>query len=83
MMRMENNKIEDMFLASITGGGATPPITPDNENPIDEIINGKYYDAIAEQLAEWLTRLAGQTDSDYFVRKRKVDNSQDIYDVDI
>ena len=69
-MEMNMNQLEQ-----ITGGVNNNP-NPDKMDPgIDQIINGKNYDAIAQAIADWLN---GDNE-----RSRNVDNDVDIYDTAI
>ena len=61
-------------LEGVTGGKINSNPTPGNPG-IDGIITGKYYDAIAQAIANWLN---GDDQ-----RTRWVNNRVDIYDCDI
>ena len=68
---MEINELE-----MVNGGTVNKNPNPGKlDNGIDGILNGKTYDRIAQMIAD---RLNGDD-----VRKRKVDNSQDINDYEI
>ena len=68
---MEINELE-----MVNGGTVNKNPDPGKlDNGIDGILNGKTYDRIAQMIAD---RLNGDD-----VRKRKVDNSQDINDYEI
>ena len=60
------------MLDQVTGGTVNKNPTPSNPGGIDQIINGKNYDAIAQKIADWLN---GDD-----VRTRPIDNTQDIND---
>lgn len=63
-------------MGQITGGTNNKNPNPDKMDPgIDQIINGKNYDAIAQAIADWLN---GDNE-----RSRNVDNDVDIYDTAI
>ena len=63
-------------MMAVSGGKTNKNPDPGNlTSPIDQIINGKNYDAIAQWIANWLN---GDTK-----RSRKVKNDVDIYDTDI
>lgn len=75
---MNTNKAELnlMELEGIHGGITHKNPTPDRyDRGIDQILNGKTYDWIAQKIADWLN---GDTE-----RSRKVNNKVDIYDTDI
>ena len=62
-------------MVRITGGVNNNP-NPDKMDPgIDGIINGENYDAIAQEIADWLN---GDNE-----RSRNVNNNVDIYDIEI
>ena len=62
-------------MVRITGGVNNNP-NPDKMDPgIDGMINGQNYDAIAQQIADWLN---GDND-----RSRNVNNNVNIYDTEI
>ena len=78
MMNNRTNlmEIEMTELDRVTGGQVNKNPNPGKlDNGIDGILNGKTYDRIAQMIAD---RLNGDD-----VRKRKVDNSQDINDYEI
>lgn len=65
--------ISEELLNEVTGGTVNKNPTPSNTTSIvDQTINGKNYDAVAQMIADWLN---GDD-----VRTRKIDNSQDIND---
>ena len=75
MMNNRTNlmEIEMTELARVTGGQVNKNPNPGKMDPgIDQIINGKNYDAVAQKIADWLN---GDTE-----RTRPIDNSQDIND---
>ncbi|MBR3341662.1 MAG: hypothetical protein IKG30_08575 [Clostridiales bacterium] len=62
----------------IAGGTVNDNLQPESDSfggMIDDIINGKNYDAIAQMIADYLN---GDD-----VRTREVDNNVDIYDCEI
>lgn len=63
-------------MMAVTGGKTNNNPNPGSmTSPIDQIVNGKNYDAIAQMIADWLN---GDN-----TRSRKVKNDVDIYDTDI
>ena len=66
-------EISEELLDQAIGGTVNKNPTPSNTTSIvDQTINGKNYDAVAQKIADWLN---GDD-----VRTRKIDNTQDIYD---
>ena len=66
-------EIREELLDNVTGGTVNKNPTPSNTTSIvDQTINGKNYDAVAQMIADWLN---GDD-----VRTRKIDNTQDIND---
>ncbi len=75
MMNIYASKMEirEELLNRVTGGTVNKNPTPSNTTSIvDQTINGKNYDAVAQMIADWLN---GDD-----VRTRKIDNTQDIND---
>ncbi len=63
-------------MMAVSGGRTNKNPNPGNlTSPVDQIINGKNYDAIAQRIADWLNGNDKRT--------RKVNNKVDIYDTDI
>lgn len=70
-MMLNINRMEE-----IRGGTVNKNPSPSKMDPgIDQIINGKNYDWIAQQIADWLN---GDNN-----RTREVNNQVDIYDTEI
>ena len=68
-MELNASQMEKVF-----GGGGNP--TPNKlDAPVDEILNGKNYNWIAQRIADWLN---GDNN-----RSRNVNNDVDIYDTAI
>ena len=66
-------KISEEYLDQVTGGTVNKNPTPSNTTSIvDQTINGKNYDALAQMIADWLNGDDKRT--------RPIDNSKDIYD---
>ena len=66
-------EINEELLDRVTGGTVNKNPNPKNTTSVmDQTINGKNYDALAQMIADWLN---GDD-----VRTRKIDNNQDIYD---
>ena len=66
-------EISEELLDRVTGGTVNKNPTPKNTTSIvDQTVNGKNYDAIAQKIADWLN---GDD-----VRTRPIDNTQDIND---
>ncbi len=77
-MESRNTRIEISIeeLDHVIGGTVNKNPRPDKlDNGIDQILNGKNYDAIAQRVADWL--------NGYIPRKREVKNDVDIYDFEI
>ena len=75
-MKTNETELNLNQMGEITGGMNNKNPNPGNMDPgIDEIINGKNYDAIAQWIANWLN---GDNK-----RSRKVNNNVDIYDTEI
>ena len=73
---MENKEIKLQQLGQAAGGTVNKNPSPKNTtNIVDDTVNGENYDAIAEAIARKINPAPP--------RKRKVDNSHDIYDVSI
>ncbi len=73
MMNSGMTAICEELLDRAAGGAVNNNPSPANMTGIvDETINGRNYDAIAQMIADWL--------NGYDVRTRIVDNSQNIYD---
>ncbi len=71
-------KIGEEELEKVAGGNVNDNMTPESDKiggAIDDMINGKNYDAIAQIIADYLN---GDN-----VRTRNVDNNVDIYDCEI
>ena len=75
-MKSSKMELNIMELEGIRGGITQKNPTPDRiDRGIDQILNGRNYDALAQIIADWLN---GDLN-----RSRLVDNSVDIYDTDI
>ena len=73
---MKNDELRLNQLGQAAGGTVNKNPTPNNTtNIVDDTVNGENYDAIAEAIARKINPAPP--------RKRKVDNSHDIYDVSI
>ena len=78
MMNIYASKMEirEELLNRVTGGTVNKNPTPGNMTSIvDQTINGKNYDALAQMIADWLNGDDKRT--------RPIDNSKDIYDCKI
>ena len=75
-MKSSKMELNIMELEGIRGGITHKNPTPDRiDRGIDQILNGRNYDALAQIIVDWLN---GDLN-----RSRLVDNSVDIYDTDI
>ena len=75
-MKSSKMELNIMELEGIRGGITHKNPTPDRiDRGIDQILNGRNYDALAQIIADWLN---GDLN-----RSSLVDNSVDIYDTDI
>ena len=72
-MNMNTMELNTSQLEMIFGGGNPTPSKLDA--PVDEVLNGKNYDWIAQLIADWLN---GDNS-----RSRSVNNDVDIYDTAI
>ncbi len=72
-INLAHMEISEELLGQVNGGTVNKNPTPSNTTSIvDQTINGKNYDAIAQKIADWLN---GDD-----VRTRPIDNAQDIND---
>ena len=71
-------KINEEELEKVAGGTVNDNLQPESDSfggMVDDMINGKNYDAIAQAIADYLN---GDD-----VRTRQIDNNVDIYDCEI
>ena len=77
-MAQELKKINEEELEKVAGGTVNDNLQPVSDSfggMVDDMINGKNYDAIAQAIADYLN---GDD-----VRTRQIDNNVDIYDCEI
>ena len=75
-MNTNTAELNAMQIEAVCGGTTNKNPTPSKlDAPIDSILNGKNYDAIAQKIADWLN---GDN-----TRTRNVNEKQDIYDTAI
>lgn len=72
------NEIDDSLLNDISGGTVNDNLTPGDLPNIDDIINDKNYERLADYLAALISRK--DPNSSYNKRSREVNNNVDIYD---
>ena len=78
------NILREEQLEMVTGGQVNENFNPDNIDydglGIDEFVNGKNYEWLADKIVEWLNR--NNPNSSYTKRNRAVNNNVSIYDFD-
>ena len=68
-------ELNELELERVAGGKVNPNMEPGKLPGIDNMINGKFYDWLANKIVNWLQPPEP--------RKRQVDNNVNIYDVDV